>query len=359
MENSINYTVTDDQLPLYEQIANTIRTDILNINIKAGERLLPEDRLSSSFNVSLVTMQRALKILTEEKLLTRNKSGTYVSRHALQAVKHKNIGLIMPALGTELSLSNSPTNYRIFDGIQKFCFEHSWDMQIMHSKLNAFSWRRFEQSNIAGVIIALPNSSTYELIAELKRRQIPFLCINLHSETINKDVNFLNLDFYNTAIDAVQDFYNLGKRNIAVVNVRGLDEDAHYSHIINGYKQASKMLQIKENIINIPSDANSSDEIRDFLRRNFQAMKRYDAFITTTSSTAFDLLKVMEECNTEIPQASLITFFGNTDTKKCGIRSYVMDFKPIGYESIQLLNEVFNDKDKTLKQKKIKLLLEN
>ena len=87
----------------------------------------------------------------------------------------------------------------------------------MQSKLQTFSWQRFEQSNIAGFIIALPKRSTYELIYELKKRQIHFLCINLHSETINKDVNFLNLDFHGAAIDAIEYLHNLGKKNIAIV----------------------------------------------------------------------------------------------------------------------------------------------
>ncbi|MDD4182121.1 MAG: GntR family transcriptional regulator [Victivallaceae bacterium] len=357
MKKSINYTVTDDRPPLYEQVADTIRTDILNANIGAGERLLPEERLSSSFNVSLVTMQRALKVLTEENLLARNRRGTFVSRRALQAVKHKNIGLMMPGLGAELTLSQSPTNYQIFDGIQKFCFEHSWDIQIMQSKLQSFSWQRFEQSNIAGVIIALPKRSTYELISELKKRQIPFLCINLHSEAINKDVNYLNLDFYNTTIDAIHSLHNQGKKNIAIINTWPQNEDAHYSHIIDGYKHATEMLQLEGNIINILGDGNASEQVKDFVRDNFQAMKQYDAFMATTPDTACDLFKALEECNMSIPPTSLITFFDNKDTEKAGISSYTIDIRDIGYESIQLLNEFFNDKDTTLKQKKIKLQL--
>ncbi|MDD4352628.1 MAG: GntR family transcriptional regulator [Candidatus Gracilibacteria bacterium] len=352
------YYYDTPEIPIYGQIADIIRTDILESKIPVGKQLFSEDKLANKFDVSLVTIRRALNLLSEEKLISRNrKKGTFVSKDALKHLKHKNIGLIMPALGAELTLSQSPTNYLIFDGIQKFCFEHLWDIQIMQSKLQTFSWQRFEQSNIAGVIIALPKRSTYELIYELKKRQIPFLCINLHSEAINKDVNYLNLDFYNTTIDAVQYLYNQGKKSIALINARKLDEDGRSLHIINGYKNATEMLQLEENIINIPSDDNTSDRVRDFLRDNFQAVKQYDAFIATAPDTAFELFKGLEECNISLPPTSLITLFENVNTRASGITSYTPDIRDVGYKSIQLLNELFNDKDKTLKQKEIKLQL--
>ena len=352
------YYYDTPEIPIYGQIADIIRTDILESKIPVGKQLFSEDKLANKFDVSLVTMRKTLGLLVEEDLITRNRrTGTFVSKDALKHLKHKNIGLIMPALGAELTLSQSPTNYQIFDGIQKFCFEHLWDIQIMQSKLQSFSWQRFEQSNIAGVIIALPKRSTYELISELKKRQIPFLCINLHSEAINKDVNYLNLDFYNTTIDAVQYLYNQGKKSIALINARKLDEDGHSLHIINGYKHATEMLQLEENIINILGDGNASERVKDFVRDNFQAMKQYDAFMATEPDTALGLFKGLEECSISIPPTSLITFFDNKDTEKAGISSYTIDIRDIGYESIQLLNEFFNDKDTTLKQKKIKLQL--
>jgi len=117
------------------------------------------------------------------------------------------------------------------------------------------------------------------------------------------------------------------------------------------------MLQLEGNIINILEDNKPSDRVKDFVRDSFQAIKQYDAFITTAPDTAFELFKGLEECNISIPAPSLITFFGNKDTEKAGIISYAIDIRDIGYKSIQLLNELFNDKDKTFQQKKIKLQL--
>ncbi|MDD5598978.1 MAG: GntR family transcriptional regulator, partial [Victivallaceae bacterium] len=241
MENLVKYTLGNDPPPLYEQIADIIRKDIMNANVRPGERLLPEDKLTASFNVSLVTVQRALKVLTEERLLIRNRRGTYVSQDALQLANHKTIGLIMPRLGTELTLSQSPAHYLLFDGIQKFCNEHFWNVQILHNKFHSFSWKQFSQSHIAGIIVVMPDRSAYELIAELKKRQIPFICINLHSEKMNHDVNFINIDFYNAAIDAVQYLHNEGRKNIALINARKLTDDIHHFHVVRGYEQATKI----------------------------------------------------------------------------------------------------------------------
>lgn len=67
------------KIPLYRQIADTIREKIRNGEFKVGEALPTEAQLRNDFSVSRVTIRQALKLLIEnEELESIQGSGTYV-----------------------------------------------------------------------------------------------------------------------------------------------------------------------------------------------------------------------------------------------------------------------------------------
>ncbi|MGB5445296.1 MAG: GntR family transcriptional regulator [Psychromonas sp.] len=67
------------KIPLYRQIADTIREKIRNGEFKVGEALPTEAELRNDFSVSRVTVRQALKLLVEnEELESVQGSGTYV-----------------------------------------------------------------------------------------------------------------------------------------------------------------------------------------------------------------------------------------------------------------------------------------
>jgi len=82
----------------YELLAENIEGMIEAGDLKGGDKLPPERKLSETFNVSRNTVREALRILSEKKLLnSRIGSGTYVAESALavltssidEALEHK------------------------------------------------------------------------------------------------------------------------------------------------------------------------------------------------------------------------------------------------------------------------------
>lgn len=343
-----------DKRSVYRQLADTISEDILNGTIPCNVQLLPVEMLAKNFNVSLVTMQRSLQLLAQANLLVRKPgSGTFVSKDALKYLKHKNVGIMMPNLGIDLSLSQSPAHYLIFDGIHKYCHENSLDVQIISKKGDTFSWDKISQHNISGLIIIFPSRSHYELIAEIKKHDFPLFCINLYSETINKEVDFINIDYPNGAIDAVEYFHGKGKKNIAIIGNHEKRDDYHQYYIINGYQQAVKRLGLKENIIvNIP-DETALPLIDNFLRQHLDTILKYDAIISMNGDIACVLSNILTENNLKIPEdVSLITFLENEKSCNAGISSYMPDYRLIGYKCASLL---FNEEVQKPRQVKVKL----
>lgn len=76
--------ITIDGIPLYVQIRETIRKEIQEGRLPVGSKLPAEDELAQQFNVSRMTMRRALNDLFEEGLLYRKQGlGTFVSQHQI------------------------------------------------------------------------------------------------------------------------------------------------------------------------------------------------------------------------------------------------------------------------------------
>lgn len=70
----------DNALPIFEQIAEILRRDIVAGRLPPGARVLPVRELALDYGVNPNTMQRALALLEAERLLvTERTAGRYVT----------------------------------------------------------------------------------------------------------------------------------------------------------------------------------------------------------------------------------------------------------------------------------------
>lgn len=84
---------TDSASPLYAQMMERIRMDILRGVYPVGERIPPEHQLEERYGVSRVTVRRALQELTAAGLLERKQGkGTFVSQPRAQAEERGVLG---------------------------------------------------------------------------------------------------------------------------------------------------------------------------------------------------------------------------------------------------------------------------
>ena len=70
----------ENKLPLYEQISQAIRNEIISKNLQTGTFLGTEDSFIKKFKVSRITIRRALRELETSGLVNREiGKGTYVN----------------------------------------------------------------------------------------------------------------------------------------------------------------------------------------------------------------------------------------------------------------------------------------
>ena len=73
-------THTHDNRPLYMQLHDSIRDDILNGTYRPGEKILTEEQLSKKYGVSRITVRNALETLARDNYLVRKRgAGTFIS----------------------------------------------------------------------------------------------------------------------------------------------------------------------------------------------------------------------------------------------------------------------------------------
>ena len=77
----------DDPRPPYIQVANVLRAAILTRRLEPGERLPSQTDLASRYGVARMTIQQALRLLREEKLIvSRQGSGVFVRERTARPV---------------------------------------------------------------------------------------------------------------------------------------------------------------------------------------------------------------------------------------------------------------------------------
>ncbi len=85
MEIILNY---QSRIPIYEQIALQIKTQILDGTLKEGESLPPMRTFAKSLGVSVITTQKAYELLQSEGFITSTiGKGTFVAIPDLTALK--------------------------------------------------------------------------------------------------------------------------------------------------------------------------------------------------------------------------------------------------------------------------------
>lgn len=75
----------DDRVPLYQQLKESLRSSILNENWKSGDKIPTEVELSDKYNISRVTVRKAILELVEEGYLIKKQGkGTFVSKPKIE-----------------------------------------------------------------------------------------------------------------------------------------------------------------------------------------------------------------------------------------------------------------------------------
>lgn len=81
---------TDSMKPIYVQIAEWLEVEILNNNLKEGERIYSQYQLADMFTINPATAAKGLNLLADENIVYKKRGlGMFVSPDAKQSILTK------------------------------------------------------------------------------------------------------------------------------------------------------------------------------------------------------------------------------------------------------------------------------
>lgn len=241
--------------PLYYQIKEILKRQILEGDIKPKEPIPSLPKIAQNFGVSIITARQAVKSLIDEGLLyVVTGKGTFVADRPLKKVA---IGI---ALDFDIDLTQDiPINQTLLihfkEWLDYLSIESSNNNCLLiniPSALNKEDLIHFVKENSISGIVVLGTQNT-EKITELNREiGIPYVILGEIVRNVPETKNFVTFNNYAGAVKAAQYVVDKGYRRIGIL----IGTLSYYGYVerLKGYKDVfSRNMIPPEDVIEIHS----------------------------------------------------------------------------------------------------------
>lgn len=229
----------NNSLPLYIQVRENLRNQIENGERKPLESLPHETDLCNQYQVSQITIKKALADLQNEGYITRIKrKGTFVTFNKSQEKQKEDLSVGAKALAFIVPDVEDIFISEICRGIEKAAAGFGYRVLILNSNRSiekeADNIELLEKSDIEGAII-FPFWGRFNAlqILNLKKRNFPFVLIDRYFRDIQTDT--VVVDNFKGAFQAVEHLSDQGHKKIA--HIMGVECTANEDRF-KGYRAA-------------------------------------------------------------------------------------------------------------------------
>lgn len=298
----------------YIDICEDLRSQILEVKIKPGDKLPSENKLSSQYGVSRQTVRKALELLQNEGYIyAEHGRGTFCSELMRHRRKSKNIAVIT----TYLSDYIFP---RVIQGIDWVLTENGYSILLKNTKnsrgMEAKCLEELLQKDIDGLIIEPSKSQIMcrhkNLYDMLDFYQIPYVFIQSSYAQL-KDKPFIVMDDCRGGYLVTEHLIAQGRKNI-IGMFKADDTQGQQRH--KGYVQALQAA-------GIPYDP---DKVVWFYTEDrkshpYEKMKQliderehllFDGVVCYNDQIALQVLRAMEEKGVDCPGEIAVTGYDDS-----------------------------------------------
>lgn len=326
-----------NKIPKYIHIKDKIKKGIDNGTIDGkldGERVLAE-----KFNVSYMTVRKAVQELVEEGVLHKiTTKGTFVSHRKMSPKITHNIGFFLDK-GIKQGIS-SPYYSQVFKALEEAVKEVGYNILLFSDfdDLNPLK----NQKKIDGVIICcFPRIE--DKIQEVKKYLPIVLLDNIASD---KSIPSITIDNYNSCRESADYLWSLGHRRIGFIT--GLmDSDVCKDRLL-GYKNALTEQGVHEDKTLIFKGDYSYESGEKGGKYFASLSERPTAIICANDSMAIGAMKALRENNVSIPEQISIIGFDDIEVASRVFPPLTTSAAPItslADKAIKMLLDSINGKD--------------
>jgi len=202
--------------PLYLQIINDIKRNISSGELKVGQQLASHGELVKTYDVSLITVKRALSELVNEKVLfSRMGKGTFVAEqeNIINTSHLATIGLVLKDL-------KNPFFSLVANSIGEEASRNAINLLLSNttgsSDREDIQIKFFRRIGVNGLIIASTNyiHRATQKIRKLHNEGFPYVMV---SYVEDDDIYYVGVDHEYGSFLAIKHLINLGHKRIAYI----------------------------------------------------------------------------------------------------------------------------------------------
>ncbi len=303
----------DKKLKYYD-LMEDLRKQILEGEIKPGEKLPSENELSTQYEVSRQTVRKALQILqTEGYIYAEHGRGTFCSEMMRHTKKSKNIAVVT----TYLSDYIFP---RVIQGIDQVLTENGYSILLKNTRnsrsLEAKCLEELLQKDIDGLIIEPSKSQIFckhmNLYQMLDQYEIPYVFIQGSYAQMNNKPHIL-MDDCRGGYLLTEYLISLGHRDIVGV-FKADDTQGQERH--KGYVQALQKAGIAYDPDKVVWFYTEDRKTHPYEKMRQMAANReklfFDAVVAYNDQVALDIMQALEEEGLSCPNDVSVTGYDNS-----------------------------------------------
>lgn len=313
------------RIPLYKQIQTYIVDHIQQGIWKPDSKIPSENELAEQFNVSRITIKKALDDLVEEGLIYRIQGkGSFIAANSdgeptiynIPASKtnldQKLIAVVTPHLSSELASDT-------YAGIETTLAKHGYKMIICQThdsqKAEEQIIKEVRQLGVAGIIIYPVEGETYnEEVLRLTLKDFPVVLIDRYFRGI--EVNSVSSDNHQGSYEAICHLIGLGHSRIGMISTSYQGTTSIEDRII-GYEKAltDKEVPIDHHLYLLnPQKSGGNKEIRENTKKKIQAFIRNNPDMSAifAITSGIEVLEAIMELGLQIPEDLSLTMFDDS-----------------------------------------------
>lgn len=328
-------------IPLYLQIRDLLRTEILEKPYREGEPFHSEQELVERFGVARGTVRQALVALEQEGYIQREKGrGTYVSTRTIPAERANatTIAFIVPHCRDSFVPA-------MLLGVEAAARERGAQVLFRHIESNlALQSRALEESRAYGAdgILLFPVDSTYRDPALLRLLDEGFPVVLVDRYIPGLDVDYVVSDGYGGMLMATHHLLGLGHRRIGFVTW-DIPSAGEFGRLL-GYQQGLREWGIEPSADLICQLEDYPVEDLSPLTAYLSAPDRPTAVVALNDYLAIKVMKVCRSLNLRIPQELALVGFDNIDIAaelQVPLTTVAQSIHEIGAQGVRfLLNKI-------------------
>ena len=281
-----------------QYVKEKVKSWIKEQNLQPGDKIISQNKLSKILKIAPLTAYKALDELVSDGVIYRIRGkGSFVADRS-NTPKHKNLGVFLFGLTTQIDHNEAPTHYSMLHGIINAAENRGYTITFLGKKGSNPDISHLKLLPLDGLLISgSEQEEVKKLIPKLKNVGINYLLVDRYCSDMS--INSIEVFSPKQLYKIIEQLNALGHSKILTISKKGKSSDYSPSKII--YKKACDSGDIK-NLYQLQFTKFSAEIFKDKLSNLLSKTNAPTAIILYRADMAEALIEGLALLNLKIPE---------------------------------------------------------